>query len=69
MEQLQNMFGQVKDFLMDAVDMAVTMEMTWGTIMFLGGLIGCVAFLLAIVISLAIFPGQRKRILKKLGQE
>ncbi len=69
MEQLQNLFNQVKEFLLDAVDMAVTMEMTWGTIMFIGGLVGCVAFLLAIVISLAIFPGQRKRILKKLGQE
>lgn len=69
MEQLQNLFSQVKDFLMDAVNMAVSMEITWGTIMFIGGLIGCVAFLLAIIISLAIFPGQRKRMLKKLEQE
>lgn len=69
MEQLQVLFEQIKEAFFRAVDMVVSMEMTRGTIMFLGGITGIVLCFLAIVISLAVFPGQRKRMLRKLGQE
>ncbi len=69
MEQLQTLFEQIKEAFFQAVDMVVSMEMTQGTIMFLGGIAGIVVCILAILISLAVFPRQRKRMLKKLGRE
>lgn len=69
MEQLQVLFEQIKEAFFQAVDMVVSMEMTRGTMMFLGGIAGIVLCFLAIIISLAIFPGQRKRMLRKLGRE
>lgn len=69
MEQLQILFEQIKEAFVQAIDMAVSMEMTQGTIMFLGGIAGILICFLAILLSLAIFPGQRKRMLRKLGQD
>ena len=69
MEQLQVLCEQIKEAFFQAVDMVVAMEMTTGTMMFLGGIAGILVCFLAILISLAVFPGQRKRMLKKLGQE
>ena len=69
MEQLQTLFEQIKEAFFQALDMVVSMEMTQGTTMFLGGIAGIIICFLMILISLAVFPGQRKRMLKKLGKE
>lgn len=69
MEKLQILFEQIKEAFIQAIDMAVSMEMTQGTVMFLGGIAGLVICFLAILLSLTLFPGQRKRLLRKLGQK
>lgn len=68
MEQLSILWQQLQDAFFQALDMLVSMNMTTGTMMFLGGLAGIVICLLAILISLAVFPIQRKRMLKKLAK-
>lgn len=69
MEQLQVLLEQIKESMMAAIDTAVSTELTQGTMMFLGGLAGAMLGMLAILIALAVFPGQRRRMLKKLGKE
>lgn len=68
MEQLSVLWEQLETVFFQALDRLVGMNMTTGTLMFLGGLAGIVISLLAILISLAVFPGQRKRMLKKLAE-
>ena len=42
---------------------------TTGTLMYYGGMIGTGIGILLLVICLIIFPKQRKKLLKKLGEE
>lgn len=69
MDQLLTLWEQTKEAFAQTLDMVIAMEMTKGTMMFLGGIAGVIVCFLAILISLAIFPGQRRRMLRKLGQE
>lgn len=68
MEQLQVLFEQMKQAFFQAVDMLVTMNMTQGTVLFLCGIAGIALCIIFLIISFAVFPGQRKRLLKKLAK-
>lgn len=44
-------------------------NMSMGNIMFYGGIIGIIISILAILICLRIFPREKKKLLKNLGDE
>lgn len=67
--QVRELIDQIMQALNQSLDMLVKMELSKGSIMFLGGFVGLAIGILLLIVSLAVFPIQRRRMLKKLKSE